>query len=157
MTLPFLDLEPAESSRDGTVLADYKLRSQRSDHITGGKEQEAFGRDRSKAKGSRGESGGQRDFRAIAIKSNVLLQNRRQGKLALSLCPEFRLTVWQERALPAIDAAMAKTTGIGARIDLVLAQVRLGLFSFDNELVSTNITKALEWVLRLDTGPLTRD
>jgi 26S proteasome regulatory subunit N7 len=39
---------------------------------------------------------------------------------------------------------MEKTTGIGARIDLVLAKVRLGLFSFDNELVSVNITKALE-------------
>lgn len=50
--------------------------------------------------------------------------------------------------MPALDSAMDKTTGIGARIDLVLAKVRLGLFSYDNELVAANITKALESVPR---------
>jgi 26S proteasome regulatory subunit N7 len=50
----------------------------------------------------------------------------------------------QERALPAIEAALEKTAGVGARIDLVLAKVRLGLFSFDNTLMTDNITTALE-------------
>lgn len=50
----------------------------------------------------------------------------------------------QEKALPAIDEALEKTAGVGARIDLVMAKVRLGLFSFDTTLVTVNITKALE-------------
>jgi 26S proteasome regulatory subunit N7 len=50
----------------------------------------------------------------------------------------------QEKALPAIDEALGKTAGVGARIDLVMAKVRLGLFSFDTTLVTENITKALE-------------
>jgi 26S proteasome regulatory subunit N7 len=50
----------------------------------------------------------------------------------------------QEKALPAIDEAFGKTAGVGGRIDLVMAKVRLGLFSFDTTLVTENITKALE-------------
>jgi hypothetical protein len=39
---------------------------------------------------------------------------------------------------------LGKTAGVGGRIDLVMAKVRLGLFSFDTTLVTDNIAKALE-------------
>jgi 26S proteasome regulatory subunit N7 len=39
---------------------------------------------------------------------------------------------------------LEKTAGVGARIDLVMAKVRLGLFSIDHQLVTDNITTALE-------------
>lgn len=59
---------------------------------------------------------------------------------------------WQEAAIPALETALEKTTGLGARIDLVLAMVRMGLFSADTQLVISNITRASEWVL--ETVPL---
>ncbi|WWC85794.1 uncharacterized protein L201_000661 [Kwoniella dendrophila CBS 6074] len=48
----------------------------------------------------------------------------------------------KERAIPAIETALEKTAGLGARIDLVLAMVRIGLFASDTHLVITNITRA---------------
>ncbi|WWC58103.1 uncharacterized protein I303_100638 [Kwoniella dejecticola CBS 10117] len=48
----------------------------------------------------------------------------------------------KERAIPAIENALEKTAGLGARIDLVLAIVRIGLFVQDTQLVITNITRA---------------
>jgi 26S proteasome regulatory subunit N7 len=59
---------------------------------------------------------------------------------------------WQEAAIPALETALEKTTGLGARIDLVLAMVRMGLFSADTQLVTSNITRASEWVSK--TVPL---
>ena len=50
----------------------------------------------------------------------------------------------QERAIPALDKALEKTAGLGARIDLVLAMVRMGLFYSDSALVTANITRATE-------------
>lgn len=50
----------------------------------------------------------------------------------------------QERAIIALELALEKTAGLGARIDLVLAAVRIGLFFNDNELTTANITKATE-------------
>ncbi|KIR97407.1 26S proteasome regulatory subunit N7 [Cryptococcus deuterogattii 2001/935-1] len=48
----------------------------------------------------------------------------------------------KERALPALEIAIEKTAGLGAKIDLVLAIVRIGLFFSDIHLVTTNITRA---------------
>ena len=39
---------------------------------------------------------------------------------------------------------MEKTAGLGARIDLVLAMIRMGLFYSDTALVTSNITRATE-------------
>ena len=50
----------------------------------------------------------------------------------------------QEKAVPALELALEKTAGLGARIDLVLAIIRVGLFFQDTSLVTSNITKALE-------------
>ncbi|KAK6905196.1 26S proteasome regulatory subunit N7 [Kwoniella mangroviensis CBS 8886] len=48
----------------------------------------------------------------------------------------------KERSIPALENALEKTAGLGARIDLVLAMVRIGLFASDTHLVTTNITRA---------------
>lgn len=53
----------------------------------------------------------------------------------------FRLTK-QDQAVPALETALEKTAGLGARIDLVLALVRMGLFSSDVQLVTANIDRA---------------
>lgn len=50
----------------------------------------------------------------------------------------------QEKSIPALELALEKTAGLGARIDLVMAMVRVGLFFQDTVLVTSNITKALE-------------
>jgi len=50
----------------------------------------------------------------------------------------------QERATVALDLALEKTAGLGARIDLVLALVRVGLFFADFDLVTAQIAKATE-------------
>jgi 26S proteasome regulatory subunit N7 len=39
---------------------------------------------------------------------------------------------------------LEKTAGLGARIDLVLAKIRLGMFYNDNALITSNIEKASE-------------
>ncbi|WVN89259.1 uncharacterized protein L203_104478 [Cryptococcus depauperatus CBS 7841] len=52
----------------------------------------------------------------------------------------------KERALPALETALEKTAGLGARIDLVLAIVRIGLFFSDISLVTNNITRAAEFI-----------
>lgn len=48
----------------------------------------------------------------------------------------------KEQAVPALETALEKTTGLGARIDLVLALVRMGLFTSDVQLVTANIERA---------------
>ncbi|EIW67945.1 hypothetical protein TREMEDRAFT_72066 [Tremella mesenterica DSM 1558] len=48
----------------------------------------------------------------------------------------------KEKAIPALDVALEKTAGLGARIDLVLAMVRMGIFAADHQLVITNIARA---------------
>jgi len=60
----------------------------------------------------------------------------------------------QERAITALELALEKTAGLGARIDLVLAMVRIGLFFNDNELTTANITKATESVGLQAPGPV---
>lgn len=50
----------------------------------------------------------------------------------------------QELAIPALETALEKTTGLGARIDLVLAMVRTGLFTTDTQLVVSSIERAAE-------------
>jgi len=49
--------------------------------------------------------------------------------------------------LPALEAALEKTAGVGARIDLVLAKIRLGMFYSDNSLIDGNIKTAQEYVI----------
>lgn len=48
----------------------------------------------------------------------------------------------QDKAIAALDMALEKTAGVGARIDLILAKVRMGLFYSDVELVTANIVQA---------------
>jgi 26S proteasome regulatory subunit N7 len=50
----------------------------------------------------------------------------------------------QDKGIAALDLALEKTAGLGARIDLVLAMVRMGLFYQDTDLITANITKATE-------------
>ncbi|KAJ9128363.1 hypothetical protein QFC24_000656 [Naganishia onofrii] len=52
----------------------------------------------------------------------------------------------KERALPAIDAAFEKTAGIGARIDLVLAKIRLAMFHNEKSRVETDVKAAQELI-----------
>ncbi|CAD6572102.1 MAG: tunicamycin resistance protein [Tremellales sp. Tagirdzhanova-0007] len=52
----------------------------------------------------------------------------------------------KDNAISALDTALEKTAGLGARIDLVLAIVRVGLFYSDVELVTTNITRATDLI-----------
>ncbi|BEJ18198.1 hypothetical protein CspHIS471_0704750 [Cutaneotrichosporon sp. HIS471] len=52
----------------------------------------------------------------------------------------------KEAAIPALETALEKTTGLGARIDLVLAMVRMGLFSADTQLVISNIARAADLI-----------
>lgn len=73
------------------------------------------------------------------------MPDRQQGRLLSILSQANSL---QEAAIPALETALEKTTGLGARIDLVLAMVRMGLFSADTQLVISNITRASEYVSR---------
>lgn len=52
----------------------------------------------------------------------------------------------QEKAIEAQQLALEKTAGLGSRIDIVLTLVRIGFFFSDNQLISTNLTKADEFV-----------
>ena len=52
----------------------------------------------------------------------------------------------QEKAREAQQLALEKTAGLGSRIDIVLTLVRIGFFFGDNQLISTNLTKADEFV-----------
>ncbi|KAL1409683.1 proteasome regulatory particle subunit [Vanrija albida] len=52
----------------------------------------------------------------------------------------------KELAIPALDTALEKTTGLGARIDLVLATIRMGFFSSDAQLVISNIARAADLI-----------
>lgn len=46
--------------------------------------------------------------------------------------------------MEALEKALEKTAGLGARIDLVLAMLRMGLFYSDHVLVMDNIARATE-------------
>jgi 26S proteasome regulatory subunit N7 len=48
----------------------------------------------------------------------------------------------KERAVEAQQLALEKTPGLGSRIDIVLTLVRIGFFFGDQQLISTNLTKA---------------
>lgn len=63
-----------------------------------------------------------------------------------SLSKTDKTLLLQERALPAIDAAFEKTAGIGARIDLVLAKIRLAMFYNEKSRVESDIKVAQEYV-----------
>jgi len=52
----------------------------------------------------------------------------------------------KEKAIEAQQLALEKTAGLGSRIDIVLTLVRIGFFFGDNQLISTNLTKADEFV-----------
>ncbi|KAF8490455.1 26S proteasome, regulatory subunit Rpn7 [Russula emetica] len=52
----------------------------------------------------------------------------------------------KEKAIEAQQLALEKTAGLGSRIDIVLTLVRIGFFFDDNQLISTNLTKADEFV-----------
>jgi 26S proteasome regulatory subunit N7 len=51
----------------------------------------------------------------------------------------------KEKALVAYARANEKAVGVGARLDIVFAQLRLGLFSSDHDLISTNMEAAKKW------------
>jgi len=48
----------------------------------------------------------------------------------------------KEGSLTAFRKTFEKTVGVGRKIDLVLQQIRVGLFYMDHQLISTNLTKA---------------
>ncbi|CDZ97313.1 26S proteasome regulatory complex, subunit RPN7/PSMD6 [Phaffia rhodozyma] len=48
----------------------------------------------------------------------------------------------KERSLAALELALEKTPGIGARIDIVLTIIRVGFFFNDNNIITTNLPKA---------------
>jgi 26S proteasome regulatory subunit N7 len=52
----------------------------------------------------------------------------------------------QEKAIETQQLALEKTAGLGSRIDIVLTLVRIGFFFDDNQLITTNLTKADEFV-----------
>ncbi|KAF8271912.1 PCI-domain-containing protein [Lactarius quietus] len=52
----------------------------------------------------------------------------------------------KEKAIEAQQTALEKTAGLGSRIDLVLMLIRIGVFFGDNQLISTNLTKADELI-----------
>ncbi|KII89170.1 hypothetical protein PLICRDRAFT_698276 [Plicaturopsis crispa FD-325 SS-3] len=52
----------------------------------------------------------------------------------------------KERAVEAQQLALEKTPGLGSRIDIVLTLVRIGFFFGDNQLLTTNLSKADELV-----------
>jgi 26S proteasome regulatory subunit N7 len=52
----------------------------------------------------------------------------------------------QERAIEGQQTALEKTAGLGSRIDIVLTLIRIGVFFGDNQLISTNLTKADELI-----------
>jgi 26S proteasome regulatory subunit N7 len=58
----------------------------------------------------------------------------------------LRNLFFQEKAIEAQQLALEKTAGLGSRIDIVLTLVRIGFFFGDNQLISTNLTKADEFV-----------
>lgn len=48
----------------------------------------------------------------------------------------------KERSIEAQQLALEKTPGLGSRIDIVLTLIRIGFFFGDNDLITTNLTKA---------------
>ncbi|KAI0306258.1 PCI-domain-containing protein [Multifurca ochricompacta] len=52
----------------------------------------------------------------------------------------------KEKAIEAQQVALEKTAGLGSRIDIVLTLVRIGFFFGDNQLITTNLAKADEFV-----------
>jgi 26S proteasome regulatory subunit N7 len=53
----------------------------------------------------------------------------------------------QDAALKAHEVAIEKTAGLGSKIDLRLAIIRIGFFHGDHEIISSNIDKAQLCVL----------
>lgn len=51
----------------------------------------------------------------------------------------------KENAIEAQKVALEKTAGLGSRIDIVLTNVRIGLFFGDHPFISENLTKAEEY------------
>ena len=58
----------------------------------------------------------------------------------------MQLNARQERAIEAQQTALEKTAGLGSRIDIVLTLIRIGVFFGNNQLISTNLTKADELI-----------
>jgi len=52
----------------------------------------------------------------------------------------------KDRALEAQKLALEKTPGLGSRIDIVLTLVRIGFFFGDDQLITSNLTKAEELI-----------
>jgi 26S proteasome regulatory subunit N7 len=52
----------------------------------------------------------------------------------------------KDKAVEAQKAALEKTAGLGSRIDIVLTNIRIGLFYGDHSFISENMTKAEECV-----------
>lgn len=48
----------------------------------------------------------------------------------------------KDEAIAALQVALEKTAGLGSKIDLRLAMVRVGFFWADHEIISSNIEKA---------------
>lgn len=57
------------------------------------------------------------------------------------------ILIFQDRAFEAQKLALEKTPGLGARIDIVLTLVRIGFFFADHEMITSNLTKAEEYVI----------
>jgi 26S proteasome regulatory subunit N7 len=52
----------------------------------------------------------------------------------------------KDKAVEAQKAALEKTAGLGSRIDIVLTNIRIGLFYGDHSFISENMTRAEECV-----------
>ncbi|THH13836.1 hypothetical protein EW146_g6437 [Bondarzewia mesenterica] len=52
----------------------------------------------------------------------------------------------KDKAVESQELALEKTPGLGSRIDIVLTLVRIGFFFGDNQLITTNLSKAEELV-----------
>lgn len=52
----------------------------------------------------------------------------------------------KERALSAYRIAFEKAVGVGARLDVVFSQLRIGLFFSDHDLINRNVEKARDLV-----------
>jgi 26S proteasome regulatory subunit N7 len=57
------------------------------------------------------------------------------------------LMIKQDRAVEAQKLAIEKTPALGARIDIALTLVRIGMFFGDRELITANIAKAERYVV----------
>jgi 26S proteasome regulatory subunit N7 len=83
---------------------------------------------------------------ALRAKASYLTRIGEKVRASFFLPLPICNTILQEKAIEAQQTALEKTAGLGSRIDIVLTLVRIGVFFANNQLISTNLTKADELV-----------